>query len=663
MKRHFWLLFLILLLGGMILSLLLAQVVYADHVKVGAALTDPTIDKAFSPGTIVAGGTSTLTFTLTNSNLGTGLTGLNFTDSYPSGVVNATPLTVGGSCGGITHTAAAGGGTFNLTAATIGVNTTCTVTVVVTATTAGAKVNTTGNLGSTETGSGSDNATDTLTVNNPTLTINVVSSFGADNIDSTTGTPSPGPINCPGGGVCAATFLSNESVTLNVTVDAASSFQGWSGDCAAFGAALSGAITMDGDKTCTATFAQPLGIGDTTYVSDQGSDSNDCATPETACATIQRGINEVSPAGEVHVTGCEFSGGITISKSLSLIHEPEPGERSCGIIDANGGPGITIGASNVTVRGFTFKDFGAGSSAGVVVNSGNNVVITDNNFIDSPSDAGVHRNGGTVTAENNWWGCSAGPNTTNCTNATGGVDRDPWTTVPPGLGSIVRHDPKEMVTSAEALVFRTSFDQCVNNVSTGDFVVNGGSTAVVSKVDLVDADCPCVYDVTVSGVGLKYHNGDVGLDLSSSQDITDLRGNLIPTVEPQVDEVYRHRFACEIGPDGGACCFDENVFVLVPPGVASSQANACYVAIRQVSEDNLDFGFENEERVFDIYLECDGQTMNGFSQLVTACLSPEDGMVENKLIYHNHDGNWGALDVVKVAGENYCGPGARFVVL
>ncbi len=153
----------------------------------------PTIAKAFSPSAIAQGGNSTLTFTLTNRN-GLALTGVAFTDSYPAGLVNATPLTVGGSCTGLTHTATAGGSSFNVTAATVPTATlpsgpvgSCTITVLVTGTTSGTKNNTTSGVTSTPTndGAGPPSNTATLTVGAP-LTLVKSSQVFSDPFNGTT---------------------------------------------------------------------------------------------------------------------------------------------------------------------------------------------------------------------------------------------------------------------------------------------------------------------------------------------------------------------------------------------------------------------------------------------------------------------------------------------
>ena len=88
----------------------------------------------------------------------------------------------------------------------------------------------------------------------PTLAVSVSGNIGADAITSTGGTPSEGQINCPAAR-CDTDFLLDDSVTLSVTVDGASSFTGWGGDCAAFGANLSGVLSMNGNKNCTAAFS------------------------------------------------------------------------------------------------------------------------------------------------------------------------------------------------------------------------------------------------------------------------------------------------------------------------------------------------------------------------------------------------------------------------
>ena len=73
-------------------------------------IAPPTIDKAFAPLAISVGGTTTLTFTLTNPNAGTALTGVAFTDSFPSAglEVAATPNATTTGCGSPTFAPMAG---------------------------------------------------------------------------------------------------------------------------------------------------------------------------------------------------------------------------------------------------------------------------------------------------------------------------------------------------------------------------------------------------------------------------------------------------------------------------------------------------------------------------------------------------------------------------
>ncbi len=142
----------------------------------------PAIAKAFSPTTISAGGISTLTFTITNPSP-VPLTGAAFTDTYPVNLVNATPLTVSGSCTGVTTTATAGGNTFNVTAGSLPASSSCTITVAVTSSVTGIYNNTTTTgVATTQTGAaigGSQSNTATLNV---AATPTIVKSFGTSPI-------------------------------------------------------------------------------------------------------------------------------------------------------------------------------------------------------------------------------------------------------------------------------------------------------------------------------------------------------------------------------------------------------------------------------------------------------------------------------------------------
>ena len=130
-------------------------------------LAKPTIAKAFAPATILPGATSTLTFTITNPGP-VGLTGMSFTDTYGAGLVNATPLVVGGSCTGVATTATAGGTTFNVTAGAIPASASCSITVQVTAAAVGSYANTASGVATTDTGAaGTGSNTATLSVANP----------------------------------------------------------------------------------------------------------------------------------------------------------------------------------------------------------------------------------------------------------------------------------------------------------------------------------------------------------------------------------------------------------------------------------------------------------------------------------------------------------------
>lgn len=110
------------------------------------AAAPPSLTKTFAVGSMLVTETTTLTFDI-NLGFGNNLTGVNFTDPLPAGLVVATPNGLVGGCGG-TVTAVAGSNTITLTSGTV--FTACQFKVNVTGTTPGVKNNITSTVTSNE---------------------------------------------------------------------------------------------------------------------------------------------------------------------------------------------------------------------------------------------------------------------------------------------------------------------------------------------------------------------------------------------------------------------------------------------------------------------------------------------------------------------------------
>ncbi len=132
---------------------------------VAALLTAP-VTKSFSPASVGAGGTSVMTIAFTNPNAAA-VTGVAFTDNYPSGLTNVpTGLVIAANTCGGTLTAANGGTSTALTGGSIPVAG-CNIKINVTAALAGTYVNSTGTI--TE-GNAVDNPGASGTLTTTTLT-------------------------------------------------------------------------------------------------------------------------------------------------------------------------------------------------------------------------------------------------------------------------------------------------------------------------------------------------------------------------------------------------------------------------------------------------------------------------------------------------------------
>ena len=176
----------------------------------GGQLMPPSIEKSFNPSTIVPNGVSLLTVTITNPDSSLPLVGIAFADVFPSGLVVNTPSGLTNTCGG-TATATANSNNVMLSGGTLAGGANCTVSVLVTAAVMGTYGNTSGDVSSTNGGTGNSASatldvqlppTDTPTAT-PTHTVTVTATPTITPTVTTTPTVTPTGTPVAQGGACA----------------------------------------------------------------------------------------------------------------------------------------------------------------------------------------------------------------------------------------------------------------------------------------------------------------------------------------------------------------------------------------------------------------------------------------------------------------------------
>ncbi|MDH4226694.1 MAG: DUF11 domain-containing protein [Deltaproteobacteria bacterium] len=299
-------------------------------------LNHPSVTKAFSPTAIGVGGTSTITITLTNSN-GVDITGAAFTDTYPANLVNAAAPAEATTCAGGTVTATAGAGSVALSGATIPAGGSCTVTVTVTSATSGSYTNTiaAGGVTSTNAGANTALASDTLTVlNRPTVTKTFTpASIGVND----TSTMKVTITNSNGVAITGAAFTDTYPANL---VNAATP-----------------APTITG-AGCTGTFTDPS----TTSVQLSGATipaGSSCDYTVTVTSATTGSYTNTIAAGGVTTTNAGANAGAA-SATLTVLNHPTVTKAFAPILIGTGGTSlltITLANSNVVnVTGAAFTD-------------------------------------------------------------------------------------------------------------------------------------------------------------------------------------------------------------------------------------------------------------------------------------------------------------------
>ena len=139
----------------------------------------PVITQVFGASSIPLNGSTTLTFTVQNNNTTTALTGIAFSETLPAGLVVATPNGLTGAAGGGTITATAGSGIVSVSGAGLSASGSFTFAINVTGTAAGTQNATTGNITSTEGGTGGTASANLQVIAPPNITM----AFGASTVN------------------------------------------------------------------------------------------------------------------------------------------------------------------------------------------------------------------------------------------------------------------------------------------------------------------------------------------------------------------------------------------------------------------------------------------------------------------------------------------------
>jgi uncharacterized repeat protein (TIGR01451 family) len=498
----------------------------------------PVIIKAFGAASIPLNGSTSLSFTIQNTNTTTTMTGVGFSDTLPAGLVISTPNGLTGSCGGGTITATAGTNTISLTGASLAASASCTFSVNVTGIAAGTQNNTTGPVTSTEGGTGGTasasinvvappsiakvfnpanialNATTSLTFTITNPAANAVALTGVAFTDTlptgltvanasatvcggTLTTTAPTGIALTG-----ATIAVNSQCQFSVTVTGAASgsYTNTTGNVTSTnggtGNTASANLTVATPPTITKAFgAASIPLNGTTSL------TFNITNPNTTTALTGIAFTDSLPAGLVIAPTPALSntcGGtataVAGSGSISLAGATQPANGSCTV--SVNIQGTTSGVKNNSVT-VSATESGVGNTSNASI-----TVTAPPVLIKAFGAASIPLNGGTTltfTVQN--------PNTSTSLSGIGFGD-----TLPVGL----------KIATPNGLT-----STCTGTVTTG--TVSGFSVVNLSGATL-GASASCTFSVNVVGIAPGTQNNTTGL-------ITSTEGGTGGTASASIDVV------------------------------------------------------------------------------------------------------------------------------
>ncbi len=304
----------------------------------------PSIAKVFNPSTIALNATTSLTFTITNPAANAAaLTGVAFTDTLPTGltVANASATVCGGT---LTTTAPTG---IALSGATINTNSQCQFSVTVTGAASGIYTNTTGNVTSTNGGTGNTASANLTVASAPTIT----KSFNPTTIALNGNSALSFTINNPNTNVALTGVAFTDTLPAGLVVATPNGLTGSCGSGTVTATAGSGAISLSGG---TLTASPGAGSSCTFSVNVTGTTAGVKNNSVTVTST-EGGTGNTSSASITVIAAA------TIAKSFGAASIPLNGSTSLS---------FTINNANTTTA-LTGVGFTDALPAGLVVSTPN----------------------------------------------------------------------------------------------------------------------------------------------------------------------------------------------------------------------------------------------------------------------------------------------------
>ena len=364
----------------------------------------PTIAKAFGAATIPLNGTTSLTITLENLNANTTLNGITFTDTLPNAapgtLVVATPNGLTNNCSG-TATAVAGSGSVSLASSSLAPGSSCTVSVNVTGTVAGAAPN---SVTASDTTAGAGNTSNaTVTVVAPPT---VSKAFGAVTIPLNGTTSMVFTVTNPNTGTALTGIAFSDTVPANMKMIGFGS----AGDTCS-------GVTSPGSSTVNYSgISLPANSSCILTVTVKGIAAGDGLNTTSAITSTEGGTGTTSNTATLTVVAPP-----TISKAFGAANIPLNGTTTVTFTITN------PAANTVAETGIAFSDtltngLQVASTPGVSNTCGGTVTAAANSTSISLTGGSIATPGSTCTITVNVTGTQSGTvsNTTGAVSSTNG---------------------------------------------------------------------------------------------------------------------------------------------------------------------------------------------------------------------------------------------------